>query len=91
MAKEEIIESDGLTEVPAKEILEKMEKGALIEYDHVAIIGDLDIYSLSLHKLEDKKIHIRSPIKITNSEIRGKTELGDAFFEDSVNFDGTTL
>ena len=41
--KNEIIASVDLTEVPAREILDKIEKGSAVEYDHVAIIGDLDM------------------------------------------------
>ncbi len=39
-------EADLLRVVPASEILVKIEKGEPVKYDHVRIIGDLDIYRL---------------------------------------------
>lgn len=32
-----------LTEIPASDILEKIKKGEPAEYDHVTIVGDLDL------------------------------------------------
>ncbi len=34
-----------LTEIPASEILDKIQKSEPVEYDHVWIIGDLDLRS----------------------------------------------
>ena len=38
----------GLREVPASEILAKIEKGEPVEYDHVRFIGDIDISKINL-------------------------------------------
>ena len=32
-----------LTEIPASEILDKIQKGEPVEYDHVTVIGDFDL------------------------------------------------
>jgi hypothetical protein len=37
-----------LTEIPASEILGKIQKGEAVEYDHVRVIGDLDVNKLDL-------------------------------------------
>jgi hypothetical protein len=39
-----------LKEIPASEILGKIQRGEPVEYDHVRIIGDLDVNKLDLHK-----------------------------------------
>jgi hypothetical protein len=40
--------TEGLREVPASEILDKIQKGEPVEYDHIRIVGDLDIIKLDL-------------------------------------------
>ena len=47
MAEEPKSEAE-LTEIPASEILDKIQKGEPVEYDHVRIIGDLDLSKLDL-------------------------------------------
>ena len=39
-----------LTEISAREILDKIQKGEPVKYDHVRIIGDLDVSKLDLPK-----------------------------------------
>jgi hypothetical protein len=41
---------EGMRVVPAQEILDKIEKGLPVEYDHVIIRGDLDLRKLNLPK-----------------------------------------
>jgi hypothetical protein len=72
----------GLREVPASEILAKIEKGEPVEYDHVFIDGNLDISGLS---------HVKSQITITNSEINGFLNFSEAIFEKPVKFEGTVF
>jgi hypothetical protein len=38
----------GLREIPASEILDKIQKGEPVEYDHVRIVGDLDLSKIDL-------------------------------------------
>jgi len=99
----ELEESSGLKEVPASEILAKIEKGEPVEYDHVRILGDLDISKLILPKkhidrtdpeinsfgLEEKINIISSVIKITHSEIRGVCVFSEVAFEKEVDFSGS--
>ena len=74
--------SDNLKEIPASEILAKIEKGVPVGYDHVHIDGNLDVSGLS---------HVASQITITNSEINGILNFSEAIFEKPVNFEGTVF
>jgi hypothetical protein len=78
----------GFREVPACEILAKIEKGEPVEYDHVIIEGDLDIGTLNLPKYCDKPI-ITSQILITNSQMKGKLNFQNAILEKQAFFDYT--
>jgi hypothetical protein len=76
---------DTLREVPASEILAKIEKSDPVEYDHVIIRGDIDISKLKLPKDNDMSI-ISSPVKITCSQFLGNVNLSDSIFTESVIF-----
>lgn len=96
-------EYNDLEEVSASEILAKIEKGEPVEYDHVRILGDLDISMLNLPKkhidrtdleinsfgLKENINIISSIIKITCSEIRGVCNFGEVAFEKEVDFSGS--
>jgi hypothetical protein len=70
-----------LTEIPASEILDKIQKREHVKYDHVRIIGDLDLSKL------DKLIYW---IEITNSEFEDIVDFSNhRFYETS--FKGTTF
>ena len=79
---------ESLREVPASEILAKIEKGEPVEYDNVIIKGDLDIRKLDLPKSDNKPI-ITSQIKITNSWIKGKLNFQNVIIEKQAFFDYT--
>ena len=101
--EDELKEDRGLKEIPASEILAKIEKGEPVEYDHVKIVGDLDISKLDLPKrhidrtdleinsfgLEDEIAIINSIIKITCSDVLGVCNFGEAAFEKEVDFSGS--
>jgi len=53
--------TEGLREVPAREILAKIEKGEPIEYDRIVIKGDLDVRILNLEK-SIKRSLVKAPI-----------------------------
>jgi hypothetical protein len=100
-----VVESDAeLTEIQASEILEKIQKGGEpVEYDHVRVIGDFDVYKLDLptahvDRSEDlKKIPLISEeckivsvsIKITNSKFINQLNLINIFFKGFINFENT--
>jgi hypothetical protein len=79
-----------LTKIPASEILNKIQKGEHIEYDHVIIKGNIDISKLNLLK-ENENFIISSKIIITNSHIPGNPFFGKAIFKDTIRFDGSTF
>ncbi len=80
--------TDDRRAIPAKEILDKIRNGESVEYDNVIINGDLDISKLVVSK-ENEMLIINSPIKISNSEIRGKVSFIKASFKESINFKST--
>jgi uncharacterized protein YjbI with pentapeptide repeats len=77
-------------EIPASEILDKIQKGEPIKYDHVNVIGHIDISKLDLPK-DSNKFHISSPIKITYSHFTHVVEFNNIVFEKNVDFWGTTF
>jgi uncharacterized protein YjbI with pentapeptide repeats len=104
MAEDTKIETE-LKEIPASEILDKIEKGEPVEYDHVRIIGDMDLGKLDLpiedvarteYQIiglwlpEESKV-VSSSIKITNSKFDAKTNFGNSLFRSRVHFNNTTF
>jgi len=81
-------EAHDLKEIPASEILAKIEKAETVEYDHVIIKGDFDIKNLNL-KIRNNKAIIKSQIIITNSQIRGTLNFKGAIIEKQAFFDQT--
>jgi len=89
--------------IQTSEILAKIEQGEPVRYDNVIVEGDLDISGLDLPTehvdrtnyeieylgLADEAKTVRSPISIKNSEIRCVVNLGNAIYQESVNFSGT--
>jgi uncharacterized protein YjbI with pentapeptide repeats len=86
--------------VPAEEVLDKIEAGQPVEYDGCTIVGDLDLDMLEdlpsanagLFYQEPhvnhsaKKKSIASPIRITNSTIKGRVNLNNTEFSRLVDF-----
>ncbi len=92
---EETESEERLREIPASEILDKIQKGEPVEYDHVRIVGDLEQSKLDL-PIERTNFHeearlIQSRIKITNSRIDGETLFISANFLEPVELSGTTF
>jgi len=95
--------SDQRPVIQASEILAKIERGEDVEYDGVIVEGDLDIsgvelptehvertnYEIEYLGLADEAKMVKSPIRIKNSEIRCVVNLGNAIYQESVNFSGT--
>jgi len=75
----------------ASNILDKIENNEDIKYDHVRIIGDLDISDLKLSLTQDNKKYINSSIEISRSEIDGLVKFNDAEFSKYVMFYDTNF
>jgi hypothetical protein len=90
----------GMRVVPAQEILDKIEKGLPVEYDHVIIKGDLDLSKLDLPKrrvertffeietlglLENATI-VSSFIGLNDFIIDGNMYFNNTIFNNSANF-----
>jgi len=80
---------EGNKEVPAKEILIKIEKGMPVEYEGISINGDLDFSSLDLAKDSTGNRIILSRLNITNSKINGRFDSSNTIFKESVEFRNT--
>jgi len=91
-----ISEIENQKKIPAGDIIGAIKNNNSVEYDSVAIIGDLDLFQLgtsdadvftsdSTHDI----IYVNSPIKITNSEIRGPFRAENINFNESLDFSGT--
>jgi hypothetical protein len=95
----------GLRIIPASEILDKIQKGEPVKYDHIKIKGELDLSELDLptehvarteHQIENLKLPeeskvVSSSINITNSEFDSKVNFGNNLFRCPVSFDNTTF
>jgi len=73
--------------VPTSKILEKIKNGEDVKYDHVKIVGDLDISDLST----DSYYEVNCPIQINESEIMGQIKFSDVVFTKTVDFMQTTF
>ena len=69
-----------IIEVPASEILAKMQKGEPVEYDHVKVKGDLDLSRLVF------QTNITSPIRINDSVFGGLISFNHAFSEKKLTY-----
>jgi uncharacterized protein YjbI with pentapeptide repeats len=92
-------EGDGREVVQANEILEKIERGEPVEYDHVLVEGDLDLGKLDLPKrhvnrnwieigvlrLSENATIVSSPIRVSDSIINGNISFSNAIFGNTVD------
>jgi len=91
--------------VPAQEILDKIERGEPVEYNHVIVEGDLDLGKIELPKrrvnrtdfeanalgLPEDVMLVSSSIRLNDSEINGNTSYSNARFINPVDFSGSHL
>ncbi|MCX6674462.1 MAG: hypothetical protein NTY37_11875, partial [Methanothrix sp.] len=75
----------GLREVPASEILAKIEKGEPVDYDHIIIKGDLIIKTLDLPKDKDN-FFVSSSIRIDNSSFDGIADFSNLIIIKPIQF-----
>jgi uncharacterized protein YjbI with pentapeptide repeats len=84
--------SENLTIIPASEILDKIQKGEPVEYDHVAVEGNLDIRKQNLQENENGLYYVTSPIiRITDSTINGAIYFSKTKFDGPVDFSNTNF
>jgi hypothetical protein len=83
--------ADSLLMIKAEEILEKIEDGKPVEYEHIIIFGDLDLARLDLPLDKNHRKIIKSIIKIEYSEIKGDVFFDRSIFSKLVDFDGSTF
>jgi len=92
-------DGEGMRVVPAQEILDKIERGEPVEYDHVIVEGDLDLGRLELPKrhvnrtanekysgLSENATLVSSIVRINASIINGNISLANAIISNSFNF-----
>jgi len=92
-------EGSDLPAVEAREILERIERGEPIIYDHVAIAGDIDLSRLDLPFVHNQRSRdesalahvIASRIEIRNSEFLGKVNFVNSIFREPLDLSGSTL
>ena len=88
----------GMRVIPAQEILDKIERGEPVEYDHVIVEGDLDLGKMELPRDEQEKPHRlvqelsenvtigSAPVRINDSTIEGSVSSNNSIFINSINF-----
>ncbi|HJH26952.1 MAG TPA: hypothetical protein C5S37_09345 [Methanophagales archaeon] len=87
-------------QVNASEILEKIEKGVLVDEENCTIIGDLDLSKINLSTIKvdgrelrrvNNSISIKNSIIKGNVNFRGESKDKRVYFRGPVNFDGTNF
>jgi len=95
----------GLREIPASEILDKIQKGESVEYDHVRIreylnLSKLDLpaehvarteFQTNILKLPAECKIVSSSIEITNSKFEGTVAFSNCLFRECVDLSGSTF
>lgn len=98
-------DGEGMRVVPAQEILDKIERGEPVEYDHVIVEGDLDLRKVDLPKqrvnrtdfqievlaLSQYVMLVSSSIRLYDSEINGNISFSNARFINPVDFSDSHL
>ena len=69
-----------LPEIPASEVLDKIQRGEPVEYAFVIIKGDLDFNKITMPKEEDKFL-VYSSLRIINSKIKGAVNFANTIFK----------
>jgi hypothetical protein len=84
-----------IPEIQASEILRRIEDGDVVIYDHVAIVGDLDIALIDLQLVfesseqgQARKV-VASKVQIRNSLISGSVNFSSAQFRELLDFSGS--
>ncbi|MCX6641912.1 MAG: pentapeptide repeat-containing protein [Candidatus Bathyarchaeota archaeon] len=75
----------------ANEIMELIKSGQNVSCTDATIIGDLKLTGLNLIINNNSLKMVNSSISIINSEIKGNMDFGNAFFQKSLAFEGSTF
>jgi len=78
-------------EVKAEEILKKIEKSEPIDYNHVTVVGDLNLSNSVLSKDQNGKIHVNATVKIAHSTMEGSIDFADSIVSKTIDFTGTAF
>jgi len=78
-------------DVKAEEILKKIERSEPIDYDHVNVVGDLNLSNSVLSKDQNGKIRVNSKVKIAHSTIEGSINFADSIVSSTIDFTGTAF
>lgn len=74
-----------MQEIDAAEIVEKIEAGQAVEYDHVVVRGYLDLSRERLHR------NITSPIRINDSIFNGQVSFNKSTLEEGFDLSGSNF
>lgn len=98
------VQAQELTEVPASYILEQIQSGEDVLFDHIYVTGALDLSKIELepvfivrtghqlfYGLKEELKPIESPITITNSVFENDVNFQNAWFRNPINFRGTNF
>ena len=98
------VQAQELTEVPASYILEQIQSGEDVLFDHIYVTGALDLSKIELepvfivrtghqrfYGLKEELKPIESPITITNSVFENDINFQNAWFRNPIIFRGSTL
>ena len=85
--------------IEAREILERIEQGEPVIYDHVAIAGDIDLSRLDLPFVHNERSRdmsalthvIASHIEIRNSDLLGRVNFVNSLFREPLDLSGSTF
>ena len=94
-----IAEESHLSEVQASEVLNRIENGDPVVFDHVAIVGDIDITKLDLPIIHCESpagqneiaIVVASRIQIRNCELRGKVNFANILIKEPMDLSGSVF
>jgi len=75
----------------ANDIMELIKSGQDVSCTDATIIGDLKLTGLNLIINNNSRRMVNSSISIINSEIKGNMDFGNAFFQKSLAFEGSTF
>jgi hypothetical protein len=75
----------------ANEIMELIKSGQNVSCTDATIIGDIKLTGLNLIINNNSLKMVNSSISIINSEIKGNIDFGNAFFQESLAFEGSTF
>ena len=92
-----IAEESHLPVIEAREILDRIENGDPVIFDHVAIVGDIDISELDLPLVHCERPSgqtqtasvVSSRIRIRNCEFHGKVSFAQARFQEPLDLCGS--